>query len=446
MSSISQRFGNLSPLKQALLALEEMGARLAKSENERLEPIAIIGMGCRFPGAGDISAFWRLMESGVDAVKEVPSSRWPMDDFYDPDPDAPGKMSTRWAGLLDSVDKFDPEFFGISPREAVAMDPQQRLLLEVAWEALENAGQGAHALSLGQTGVFIGMTGDEYAQLFYQTGDLSVFNTYFASGIARSVASGRISYVLGLQGPNLSIDTACSSSLVAVHTACLHLRMGECRVALAGGSNVVLSPELGIAFSKAHMMAPDGRCKAFDSRANGFVRGEGCGIVVLKRLPDALADGDNILAVIRGSAVNQDGRSGGLTVPSAKAQEAVIRQALSNGGVKPEEISFVEAHGTGTSLGDPIEAHALAAVLGPGRATENPLVVGSVKTNVGHLESTAGVAGLLRTRHRGHRDGRARRAGNRQRFPARDDRAAQPLHRFGDRAGPFGSRDRVVRH
>ncbi|HEX3377797.1 MAG TPA: type I polyketide synthase, partial [Candidatus Acidoferrales bacterium] len=396
MSTISQRYGNLSPLKQALLALEEMGARLAKSERERLEPIAIIGMGCRFPGAADPAAFWRLMDNGVDAVKEIPDSRWSLDDLYDADPDAPGKMSSRWAGLLDSVDTFDPEFFGISPREAVAMDPQQRLLLEVAWEALENAGQGPRTLALGQTGVFIGMTGDEYAQLFYQANDLAVFNTYFASGIARSVASGRISYVLGLQGPNLSIDTACSSSLVAVHTACLNLRMGECRVAIAGGSNVVLSPEVGIAFSKAHMMAPDGRCKAFDSRADGFVRGEGCGIVVLKRLSDALADSDNILAVIRGSAVNQDGRSSGLTVPNAKSQEGVIRQALANGGVKPEEISFVETHGTGTSLGDPIEAHALAAVLGPGRTAENPLVVGSVKTNVGHLESTAGVAGLIK--------------------------------------------------
>ncbi|HET6143116.1 MAG TPA: polyketide synthase, partial [Candidatus Acidoferrales bacterium] len=288
-------------MKQALLALEDMGARLAKSERERLEPIAIIGMGCRVPGAADPTAFWRLMENGVDAIKEVPASRWSLEELYDADPDAPGKMSSRWAGLLDSIDTFDPEFFGISPREAVAMDPQQRLLLEVAWEALENAGQGPRALAQGQTGVFIGMTGDEYAQLFYQAGDLAVFNTYFASGIARSVASGRISYVLGLQGPNLSIDTACSSSLVAVHTACLNLRMGECRAAIAGGSNIVLSPEVGIAFSKAHMMAPDGRCKTFDSRADGFVRGEGCGIVVLKRLSDALADSDNILAVIRGS-------------------------------------------------------------------------------------------------------------------------------------------------
>ena len=223
-----------------------------------------------------------------------------------------------------------------------------------------------------------------------------MFNAYFASGIARSVAGGRISYTLGIQGPNLSIDTACSSSLVAVHTACLYLRMGECRMAVAGGSNVILSPEIGIAFSKSHMMAADGRCKAFDSRADGFVRGEGCGIVVLKRLSDAVSDGDNILALIRGSAVNQDGRSSGLTVPSLSAQQAVIRQALANAGVEPLEVGYVEAHGTGTSLGDPIEARGLAAELGPGRTADNPLVVGSVKTNLGHLESVSGVAGLIK--------------------------------------------------
>ena len=396
MDATSPRFANLSPLKRALLALEDMQAQLAESDRERNEPIAIIGMGCRFPGAGDPAHLWRLLRDGEDAVRPVPESRWNNADYYHPDADAPGKISTQWGGFLDQVDRFDPEFFGISPREAVEMDPQQRLLLEVAWEALENAGQGPRDLAGCSTGVFIGITGDEYAQLFHRQDDPTLFNAYFASGIARSVASGRISYTLGLQGPNLSIDTACSSSLVAVHTACLHLRMGECRMALAGGSNVVLSPQIGIAFSKAHMMAADGRCKTFDSRADGFVRGEGCGIVVLKRLSDALANGDSILALIRGSAVNQDGRSSGLTVPNRGAQEAVIRQALANARVQPLEIGYVEAHGTGTQLGDPIEANALAAVLGPGRTTDNPLLVGSVKTNVGHLESTAGIAGLIK--------------------------------------------------
>ncbi len=395
MSSIPQRFANLSPLKQALLALEEMEARLAASDRQRNEPIAVIGMGCRFPGAANPQKFWRALQAGADAVSEIPKSRWNLDDYYDPNPDAPGKMSTRYAALLDHVDQFDPEFFGISPREAVAMDPQQRLLLEVTWEALENAAQNPRDLGRHRAGVFVALTTDEYAQMFYRAGDPAIFNAYFASGIARSVAGGRISYTLGIEGPNLSVDTACSSSLVALHTACLYLRAGECRLAIAGGSNVLLSPEIFIAFSKAHMMAPDGRCKAFDSRANGFVRGEGCGVVVLKRLSDAVADRDNILAVLRGSAVNQDGRSSGLTAPNGRSQENVIRAALSKAGLKPSEIDYIEAHGTGTELGDPIEAHALAGVFGE-KKREKPLVVGSVKTNLGHLESAAGVAGLLK--------------------------------------------------
>jgi acyl transferase domain-containing protein/acyl carrier protein len=386
----------LSPLKQALLALEDMQARLAISEQALNQPIAIIGMGCRFPGANDPASFWKLLQAGRDAVSEVPESRWKIDDYYDADPDTPGKMSTRWGGFLDGIDQFDPEFFGISPREATFMDPQQRLLLEVSWEALENAGQGPRDLAACQTGIFVGLTSDEYAQLSYRDGDLSRFNAYFASGTARSIAGGRISYILGVEGPNMSIDTACSSSLVAVHTACMHLRMHECRMALAGGVTVILAPEIGIAFSKAHMMAPDGRCKTFDARANGFVRGEGCGMVVLKRLSDAVADGDRILAVIRGSAVNQDGRSSGMTAPNGMAQEALIRAALAQARVRPEEIGYVEAHGTGTSLGDPIEAHALARVLGVGRDWQNALVIGSVKTNVGHLEAASGVAGLMK--------------------------------------------------
>jgi acyl transferase domain-containing protein len=350
MATMSTRFGNLSPLKQALLALEDLQRKLAQSERQRSEPVAIIGMGCRLPHASDPKRYWRLLRNGEDAVSEVPASRWRIEDYYDPNPDMPGKMSTKWGGFIDDIDQFDPEFFGISPREAANMDPQQRLLLEVAWEALENAGQGPQELVNCRTGVFVGITGDEYAQEFYRSGDLSLFNAYFASGIARSVTGGRVSYTLGIQGPNLSIDTACSSSLVAVHTACLYLRMGECRMALAGGVNIILAPEMSISFSKSHMMAADGRCKAFDSRADGFVRAEGCGVVALKRLSDAFEDGDHILAIIRGSAINQDGRSSGLTVPSLGAQQAVLRQALANGGVKPEEIGYVEAHGTGTAI------------------------------------------------------------------------------------------------
>ncbi|HXC24936.1 MAG TPA: beta-ketoacyl synthase N-terminal-like domain-containing protein, partial [Gemmatimonadaceae bacterium] len=386
----------LSPLKQALLALDEMQDKLDAAERARSEPIAVIGLSCRFPGGPNPDAFWQALDAGRDLVSEIPGDRWNIEDYYDPDPDVPGKMSTRWGGFLDRIDEFDPEFFGISPREAAAMDPQQRLLLEVAWEALENAGQGPDQLVHCRTGVFIGMTGDEYAERIRDFGDLSQFDAYFASGIARSVAGGRISYTLGVQGPNLTIDTACSSSLVAVHTACANLRAGECRMALAGGANVILSPKITISFSKSHMMAADGRCKTFDSRADGFVRGEGAGVVVLKRLSDAVADGDHILALIRGSGVNQDGKSSGLTVPNRQAQEAVIRQALAAGRVEPLDVNYVEAHGTGTALGDPIEAHALAAVLGPGRGADNPLIISSVKTNTGHLESAAGVAGLIK--------------------------------------------------
>jgi len=393
---ISTRFPNLSPLKQALLALEEMQARLDKAEGGRTAPVAIVGMGCRFPKAENPASFWRLLADGVDAVVDIPDTRWPAGEYYDPDPDAPSKMATRWAGLLDQVDRFDAEFFGISPREARSMDPQQRLLLEVAWEAIENAGYNPQTLASERTGVFVGMTGAEYETLFHRAGDLSEFNAYYASGVARSVAAGRISYILGFQGPNLCVDTACSSSLVAVHLACLSLRAGECRTALAGGVNAVLSPEMTMSFSKSHMLASDGRCKAFDARADGFVRGEGCGILVLKSLSDALRDGDRVMAVIRGSAINQDGRSGGLTIPNGGAQQAVIRAALANAHVDPLEISYVETHGTGTALGDPIEAHALAAALGEGRTSDNPLVIGAVKTNIGHLEAASGVAGLIK--------------------------------------------------
>ncbi|HEX3375868.1 MAG TPA: beta-ketoacyl synthase N-terminal-like domain-containing protein, partial [Candidatus Acidoferrales bacterium] len=395
MSDFRQRIEKLSPKRLALLALE-LQSKLEEKERERTEPIAIIGIGCRMPGSGSGSqAFWKFLEESRDAVTETPVERWDVSEYYDPNPDAPGRMSTKLGSYLSDVDLFDAPFFSIARREAISMDPQQRVLLEVCWEALENAGHSPRKLSGTATGVFVGICSTDYHGLLLARGEEAI-DAYVASGVAPSIAAGRISYTLGLQGPSMAVDTACSASLVAVHLACQSLRTRESRMALAGGVNIMLSPETTIALSKAHMMAPDGRCKAFDSRADGFVRGEGCGIVVLKRLSDALADSDNILAVIRASAVNQDGRSSGITAPNGAAQESLIRQALANGGVKPEEISFVEAHGTGTSLGDPIEAHALAAVLGPGRSAENPLVVGSVKTNVGHLESAAGVTGLIK--------------------------------------------------
>jgi acyl transferase domain-containing protein/NAD(P)-dependent dehydrogenase (short-subunit alcohol dehydrogenase family)/acyl carrier protein/SAM-dependent methyltransferase len=363
----------------------------------RSEPLAIIGAGCRLPGgADDLDSFWTLLANGTDAIDKIPGDRWNIADWYDPDPDTPGKMTTREGGFIKNVDQFDPEFFGISPREAESMDPQQRLLLEVSWEALENAGQNPSRLGQTRTGVFVGLTSDDYSRLLSRGGDLTYLDTYFASGVARSVAAGRISYVLGLQGPNISIDTACSSSLVAVHQACQSLRSGECRMALAGGANVILLPDTSVALSRARMMAPDGRCKAFDDSAEGFVRGEGCVMLVLKRLSTAIEDRDPILAVIRGSAVNQDGRTSGLTVPNGPAQEAVIRLALTDAGIPPSAVDYVEAHGTGTSLGDPIEVHALVAALGEGRNSDIPLRIGSVKTNIGHLESAAGAAGLLK--------------------------------------------------
>lgn len=360
-----------------------------------MEAIAIIGLGCRFPSARNPEEFWQLMCNGVDAITEVPADRWDVDALYDPSPGSRGKMNTRWGGFLEQVDQFDPEFFGIAPREATYIDPQQRLLLEIAWEALEDAGQVAEYLARTNTGVFIGISSNDYHQRLHK-GGLGEINAYMGTGNAFSIAANRLSYMFDFRGPSMAIDTACSSSLVAVHLACQSLRSGESNLALAGGVNLLLSPELTIIFSQAQMMAADGRCKTFDAKANGYVRGEGCGIVVLKRLSDALKDSDNILALIRGSAINQDGRSNGLTAPNGPSQEALIRQALANAGVAPAQIGYVEAHGTGTSLGDPIEAEALGAVLSTGRPQGLRCALGSVKTNIGHLEAAAGIAGLIK--------------------------------------------------
>ncbi len=388
----------LSPVKRALLEIRELKAKLAETERAQNEPIAIIGMGLRWPGGvHDPESAWRLLRDGVDAISEVPKDRWNIDDYYDPNPDAPGKMSTRWAGFIDDIDKFDADFFGISPREAVSMDPQQRLLMKVAWEAFENAGQSPEKLVGSATGVFVGIAAFDYPEMQMQRVDPASIDAYLATGSSHSVASGRLSYFFGLQGPSISLDTACSSSLVGVHLACQSLRGRECDMALAGGVNLIIIPELLINFSKSHMMAANGRCKTFDASADGFVRGEGAGLLVLKRLSDAIANNDNILAVIRGSAVNQDGRSSGLTAPNGPAQQAVLRRALANAGVAPHEVGYVEAHGTGTSLGDPIEVQALGAVFREGRTADDPLMIGSIKTNIGHLETAAGVTGLIKT-------------------------------------------------
>jgi acyl transferase domain-containing protein len=322
----------LSPLKRALLAIEELQAKLDAAESRQNQSIAIIGVGCRVPGgANSPEEFWRLLRDGRDTVREIPADRWDVDAYYDPNPDTPGKIATRFGAFLDQVDHFEPRFFGIAPREALTMDPQQRLLLEVSWEALEHAGQSPARLAQTRTGVYFGICSNDYGQLLLESGNPALTDMYYASGIAHSIASGRLSYVLGLQGPSISVDTACSSSLVAVHLACQGLRNQECRLALAGGVNVILSPEVFSALSRARMLAADGKCKSFDAAADGFVRGEGCGVVVLKRVEDALADGDRILALIRGSAVNQDGPSSGLTAPNGPSQESVIRDAPARG-------------------------------------------------------------------------------------------------------------------
>ncbi|MEA5510000.1 beta-ketoacyl synthase N-terminal-like domain-containing protein [Crocosphaera sp. UHCC 0190] len=359
-----------------------------------MEPIAIIGLSCRFPSANDPQHYWQLLRNGIDAITEVPPDRWDIESLYEETPATPGKMNTKWGGFLKEIDAFDAEFFRISPREAEYIDPQQRLLLEVAWEALENGGLIPKELAESQTGVFVGISNNDYGRASLQ--DISKISAYSGTGNALCITANRLSYLLNLKGPSLAIDTACSSSLVAVHYACQSLRLQESDLCLAGGVNLILSPEGTIIFSQARMMASDGHCKTFDARADGYVRGEGCGIVVLKRLSDALRGENKIYAVIKGSAVNQDGLTNGLTAPNGPSQQAVIRQALKNAGVKANQISYIEAHGTGTPLGDPQEFNSLKKVLMENRQPDQPCWIGSVKTNIGHLESAAGIAGLIK--------------------------------------------------
>jgi len=387
----------LAKLRAAAAAIQKQQATIARLEAAQSEPIAIIGMGCRFPGgADDPEAFWSLLSNGVDAIREVPADRWSIDEYFDADPDARGTMSTRWGGFLDDVDRFDARFFRISPREAVSMDPQQRLLLEVSWAALEHAAIDPTRLAGSETSVFVGLTTLDYAKVICRD-DVTQLDTYCATGNVANVASGRLSYFYGLRGPSLTVDTACSSSLVAIHLACQSLRTGESTMALAAGVNLMLAPDNTIAVSRAHMLAPDGRCKTFDRSANGYARSEGCGVVVLKRLSQAMADGDRVCAVIRGSAIRQDGARSGLTVPNGPSQERVIRAGLQAARVKPAEVSYIEAHGTGTSLGDPIEAEAIGNVFTADRPSSHPLVIGALKTNLGHMESAAGVGGIIKT-------------------------------------------------
>lgn len=359
------------------------------------EEIAIIGMGCRFPDGIDTpEKFWQLLLSGQETVREIPITRWQTSQFYDTHLDTPGKIYTRYGSFLDQVDGFDNDFFGIMPKEAQALDPQQRILLEVCWEALENAGFAPFSLKNSQTGVFIGISNNDYMQAQTRSGKPETIDAYSLTGNLFSTAAGRISYILGFNGPNIALDTACSSSLVAIHLAIQSLRSGESHLALAGGVNLILSPESYIGLCQMHALSPDGRCKTFSEKADGYGRGEGCGVVVLKRLSDAQRDNDTILAVLKGSAINHDGASNGLTVPNGLAQQNLIRQALKNAQVQPQQLDYIEAHGTGTLLGDPIEVLSLQEIF---KSREQKLLIGSVKTNIGHLESAAGIAGLIKT-------------------------------------------------
>lgn len=392
MKNPGEAHGTVSAIKLALMAKQE------RAQTERIlraDPIAIVGMACRAPGGADTpERLWQEVSSGVDAIREIPADRWSGDAWYDPDPSVPARSSTKWGGFLDRIDQFDSGYFGILPREAERMDPQQRLLLEVAIEALDDAGLPQEQLQGSRTGVYIASYHNDYAQL--QHNDIEDVELRTLTGTLHSIVANRLSYLLDLRSPSMSIDTACSSSLVAIHLACQHLRFGEVNLAIAGGVSLMISPELMVSMSKVGFMSPTGRCRTFDSTADGFVRGEGCGVVVLKRLSDAIADNDRVLAVIRGSAVNQDGRSTLLTAPSGPAQVALIREALVSAQVEPQRIGFFEAHGTGTALGDPIEVEAIAETVGKASSHSGPCLIGSIKANIGHLEAAAGVIGLIK--------------------------------------------------
>ena len=384
-------------LEQANAEIERLRAELEKQSAQPTsrEPIAIVGMGCRYPG--DVRTpdqFWALLHSGRDILREIPAERWDVDAYYDPEVTVPGKMYVRHGHYLDDIDQFDPQFFGLSPREAESLDPQQRLVMEISWETLEHAGIAPDSLQGGKTGVFVGQYWDDYSMQRIYAADNREIDRYAQLSGLRGLTAGRICHILDSHGPAIQLDTACSSSSLAVHLACQSLRSGESDLALAGGVSLILAPEHLIGICQMTALSPDGRCKTFDASADGFGQGEGCGMVALKRLSDAQADNDNILAVIQGTAVNHDGQARTVTTPSGPAQRMMLQQALDDAGLKPEQVDYIETHGTGTPLGDPIEVMAIARVLCEQR--EKPLYLGSVKTNVGHLDSAAGIVGLMK--------------------------------------------------
>ena len=388
--SLFALIANISPALHLELGAESGQAMLN-------EPIAVIGLGCRLPKGIDTAAqFYAFLKEGRDAIIEIPKERWSLENYYSSDKSEPGKMYTRFGSFVDNIEEFDPGFFEISPREAKYIDPQGRLLLETCWEALENASVAPSSLIGSPTGVFIGITTNDYNDLLRQSNVDDAYNAYVGTGNLSSAVVGRVSHFLGLQGPNMAIDTACSSSLVALHQACVSLQNKETDLALTGGVQLNILPTWHINFSKAQMLSPEGQCKTFDADANGYVRGEGCAVVILKRLSDAIRDKDNIRAVIRATSVNQDGISSGFTVPNGDAQIALIKQSMNKARIEAADVSYVEAHGTGTSLGDPIEVNSIKETYGKNRETSNPLLLGSVKSNVGHLEAAAGVTGLIK--------------------------------------------------
>lgn len=385
----------LSPVKQALLEIRKLREELDECRSGRSQPVSVLGLAVRLPGGvNSPDRFWQALANGENLITTIPSDRWDALEYWSTNSDQSGKMYDLHGGFIDDVDSFDAEFFGIHAREAESMDPQQRLLLELTWEAVERAGIDPRTLMNTRTGVYIGITNSDYGRQL--TADTQKIDGYTGIGAAGSIAAGRIAYFFGTHGPAVVIDTACSSSLVAVHQAVQSLRQNEIDLAIVGGVNLILSPEMNIGFSRTRMLARDGQCKTFDAAADGYVRSEGCCVVVLKRQSDALRDGNHLLANIHGSAVNQDGRSAGITAPNGPAQEMVMQAALSDAHLSPSEVSYLEAHGTGTPLGDPMEVHAIGAVYGSERSQSTPLHIGSVKTNLGHTEAAAGLVGLIK--------------------------------------------------
>ncbi|MGR9051688.1 MAG: type I polyketide synthase [Gammaproteobacteria bacterium] len=397
MEKTTEKTDNRAVLAKALSELKRLQSRVRELEAERLpEAVAVVGMACRFPGGvATPEQLWRYLREGRNAVQEVPAARWNLDAFYDPEPGKAGKMYTRYGYFIEDVAAFDREFFNIGPAEADNMDPQHRLLLETVWEALEYAGLSAAELRGSNTGIFVGAMNSDYSHFSLQRPDS--INMYTAITNGNGIAAGRLAHNFGFQGPAVAVDTLCSSSLVSVHMAMRSLQNRECDLALAGGINLMITPNMFIATCAANMLAADGLCKTFDDAADGYARGEGVGMIALKRLSDAERDGDTVLAVLRGSAVNQDGPSSALPVPNGRAQEKVIRAALADAGIEPGQVGYIEAHGTGTALGDPLEIEALHRVFGEGRTGDDPLYLGSIKTNYGHTEGAAGIAGLLKT-------------------------------------------------